>query len=89
MIKEYIIKRVKTSMNKKKKSETIYVKRGTLNELKEFFYYTLITASHYAQENDNYEINKNPKSIEELLDTLNKCAYNLGRPFEGYQLSSK
>lgn len=49
---------------------------GTLPELLEYFGYTLETGKSYERERGRYKINMNPKTIESLVDNLNKAKSN-------------
>jgi hypothetical protein len=49
---------------------------GTMEELLDYFGYTLETGKSYEHEKGRYKINLNPKNIVQLVDALNKAATN-------------
>jgi hypothetical protein len=49
---------------------------GTMEELLDYFGYTLETGKSYEHERGRYKINLNPKNAEQLVDALNKAATN-------------
>ena len=55
---------------------------GTLEELIQYFGYTLETGKSYEREKGNYKINTNPKSAKTLVANLNKAAHNSGRSYQ-------
>ena len=55
---------------------------GTLEELIQYFKYTLEVGESYEREKGNYKINTNPKSAKTLVTNLNKAAHNRGRRYQ-------
>jgi hypothetical protein len=49
---------------------------GTMEELLDYFGYTLETGKSYEHEKGRYKINMNPKNAEQLVNALNKAATN-------------
>ena len=49
---------------------------GTIPELLDYFGYTLEVGKSYEHERGRYKINMNPKTIQQLVDNLNKAASN-------------
>ncbi len=56
-----------------------YTTEGTLEELIEYFRYTLETGKSYEREKGNKKINLNPKTIQQLCDNLAKAKDNAAR----------
>ena len=52
---------------------------GTLTELIQAYGYTLETGASYAHEKGNSKINRNPKTIEQLVTNLAKAADNAAK----------
>lgn len=56
-----------------------YTSEGTLEELIEYYRYTLDTGKSYEREKGNKKINTNPKTIQQLCDNLQKAKDNAAR----------
>jgi hypothetical protein len=59
---------------------------GTLDELIDYFSYTLEVGTAYQHEKGNKKIDKNPKTIKSLIKNLNNAGSNASR--DGYSRTS-
>lgn len=79
MKKEYTIEITRIAYAGDSKVRTT---KGTLEELKKYFSYTLECGSSYSHEKGNYKINTNPKGIKSLISNLNKASHNSSRSYQ-------
>lgn len=57
-------------------NDGVYTKEGTLEELVQYYKYTLETGKSYEHEKGNKKININPKNIESLVKNLYNASNN-------------
>ena len=76
----------KTRYNRGGQEPSKYVSEGTLLELIPKFSYTLEVGASYSHEKGNAKINRNPKTIDQLIKNLNNAVNNAAA--NGYSGSS-
>ena len=71
-MKKYAVKVIRGSRER-------IVERNSIEELVEYFGYTLEVGKSWEREKGNSRINTNPKSLKSLVTNLNKAASNASR----------
>ena len=67
MVKKYLVRMHRDGYCSKSPIDT----KGTLEELKTYFKYTLECGESYQSEKGNHKINVNPKTISSLIKNVN------------------
>lgn len=77
---------IKVTMIVKSGKNIELVKQGSLEELKRYFKYVLSRGCKWSYGRISWHINKNPKSIGDLVDNLNRAAQNSSRQTVWYEI---
>ena len=80
MAKQFKIRKVRYGMSGTRE----YFQEGTLEELKDYYSYTLEVGQSYQHEDGAKKVNMNPKSIKTFINALSVAADNTrnGEAFE-------